>query len=67
MKKFKKGRLWYFKIKYISTDGTESPVVEVKKAEVQKLAPDMLKDFERELLDNGDDEEDDEDYSLIDN
>jgi T5orf172 domain len=67
LKKFKKGRLWYFKIKYISTDGTESPVVEVKKAEVQKLAPDMLKDFERELLDNGDDEEVDEDYSLIDN
>ena len=51
--------MWYLKIKYISTDGTEGLVVEVKKAEIQKLAPDMLTDFEMELLDNDYDEDDD--------
>ena len=35
-------------------------MVEVKRAEIQKLAPDMLTDFEMELFDNGDDEEDDD-------
>ena len=53
VKKFKIKTRWYFTIRYRAPDDTESPEVDVTKAVLHQLAPDMLKDFERELLDQG--------------
>ena len=53
LKRYKKKNRWYYEIKYLSPDGTETPAVEIVKKELYALAPEMLKDFDREIVNNG--------------
>jgi len=53
LERYKKKNRWYYKIKYLSPDGTQTQEIEIVKKELYALAPEMLKDFDREIVNNG--------------